>query len=44
MIIEGEKVRVIGKYDFHFPYGHKINGNVAEFWTLKNGKLQSLIL
>jgi ketosteroid isomerase-like protein len=44
MIIEGDKASVIGNYDFQFPNGHKINGNVAEFWTVKNGKLQSLTL
>jgi len=44
MIIEGDTASVIGNYDFQFPNGHKINGNVAEFWTVKNGKLQSLTL
>jgi ketosteroid isomerase-like protein len=44
MIIEGNKASVIGNYDFQFPNGHKINGNVAENWTVKNGKLQSLTL
>ena len=42
MIVEGDKAFVIGNYDFKFPNGQKINGNVAEFWTVKNGKLQSL--
>ena len=44
MIIEGDKASVIGNYDFQFPNGQKINGNVSENWTVKNGKLQSLIL
>jgi len=44
MIIEGDKASVIGNYDFQFPNGLKINGNVAECWTIKNGKLQSLTL
>jgi ketosteroid isomerase-like protein len=44
MIIEGEKASVIGNYDFQFPNGQKINGNVSENWTVKNGKLQSLTL
>jgi ketosteroid isomerase-like protein len=44
MIIEGNKASVIGNYDFQFPNGHKINGNVSENWTIKNGKLQSLTL
>ena len=44
MIIEGDKASVIGNYDFQFPNGHKINGNVSELWTIRNGKLQSLTL
>lgn len=44
MIIEGDVASVIGNYDFQFPNGRKINGDVAEFWTVKNGKLQSLTL
>ncbi len=44
MLVEGDKASVIGNYDFQFPNGNKINGNVAEFWTVKNGKLQSLTL
>jgi ketosteroid isomerase-like protein len=44
MIVEGDKASVIGNYDFQFPNGHQINGNVSENWTVKNGKLQSLTL
>lgn len=44
MVIEGDKASVIGNYDFIFPNGFKINGNVSENWTMKNGKLQSLTL
>jgi ketosteroid isomerase-like protein len=44
MIVEGNKASVIGNYDFVFPNGFKINGNVSENWTIKNGKLQSLTL
>jgi ketosteroid isomerase-like protein len=44
MVIEGDNASVIGNYDFQFPNGHKINGNVSENWTVKNGKLQSLTL
>jgi ketosteroid isomerase-like protein len=44
MVIEGDRACVIGNYDFQFPNGHKINGNVSEHWTIKNGKLQSLTL
>lgn len=44
MIIDGDKASVIGNYDFQFPNGYRINGNVSENWTIKNGKLQSLTL
>lgn len=44
MIIEGDNACVIGNYDFRFPNGKQINGNVAELWTAKNGKLQSLTI
>jgi ketosteroid isomerase-like protein len=44
MIIDGDKASVIGNYDFQFPNGSKINGDVSENWTVKNGKLQSLTL
>ena len=44
MIIEGDNASVIGNYDFKFPNGQQINGNVAEIWTAKNDKLQSLTI
>ena len=44
MLIDGDRASVIGNYDFQFPNGQKINGNVSENWTVKNGKLQSLTL
>lgn len=42
MIIEEDHACVIGNYDFIFPNGFAINGDVAEVWTAKNGKLDSL--
>ncbi len=44
MIIQGDKACVIGNYDLRFPNGHEQNGNVAELWMAKNGKLQSLTI
>lgn len=44
LIVEGDKASVIGNYDFVFPNGVKINGNVSENWTVENGKLKSLTL
>lgn len=42
MIIEGNNACVIGNYDFEFPNGASINGDVAEIWKAKDGKLDSL--
>ena len=42
MIIQEDKACVVGNYNFQFPNGQKINGNVSEHWRIKNGKLQSL--
>lgn len=44
MIIEGENACVIGNYDYTFPNGANINGDVAEIWKAKNGKLDSLTI
>ncbi|MEO6286992.1 MAG: hypothetical protein ABIN80_05985 [Dyadobacter sp.] len=44
MIIEGENACVIGNYDYLFPNGAAMNGNVSEIWTAKNGKLDSLTI
>ena len=44
MIIEGESACVIGNYDYIFPNGVSMNGNVAELWKVKNGKLDSLTI
>ena len=43
-IVEGDSACVIGNYDYVFPTGKKINGDVAELWTVKNGKLDSLTI
>lgn len=42
MIIDGDSASVIANYNYIFPNGKHITGNVAEFWTAKNGKLTSL--
>ena len=44
MIIQGNSACVIGNYDLRFPNGQELNGNVAELWTAKNDKLQSLTI
>ncbi|WP_018614672.1 hypothetical protein [Segetibacter koreensis] len=35
MIIQADKACVVGNYDFKFPDGKEINGNVAEIWPVK---------
>lgn len=42
MIIDGNNAYVTGNYDFIFPNGAAINGDVAELWKAKDGKLASL--
>lgn len=42
MVVQGTAACVIANYDFRFPSGEAVNGNVAEHWTIENGKLQSL--
>lgn len=44
MIVEGENACVIGNYDYRFPNGAKNNGDVAEIWKAKNGKLAQLTI
>lgn len=44
MIVEGENACVIGNYDLTFPNDVNINGDVAELWKAKNGKLASLTI
>lgn len=42
LIIDGENASVIANYDYIFPNGKHLSGDVAEFWTAKDGKLDSL--
>ena len=44
MIIDGDKACVIGNYDYAFPNGKNINGDVAEIWKIKNDKLAELTI
>ncbi len=44
MIIGGDSACVIGNYDYVFPGGKEINGDVAELWKVKDGKLDSLTI
>ncbi len=42
MIVDGDTAGVIANYDYLFPNGKQLSGDVAEFWTAKDGKLNSL--
>ena len=42
MIVDGDNACVIGNYDYVFPNRQSINGDVAEIWKAKDGKLVSL--
>lgn len=44
MMIDEDSACVIGNYDFIFPNGAAINGDVAEIWKAKDGKLTSLTI
>jgi ketosteroid isomerase-like protein len=44
MIVEHDSACVIGNYDYVFPNGKSINGDVAEIWKVKDGKLDSLTI
>jgi ketosteroid isomerase-like protein len=44
MIVDGDNACVIGNYDYVFPNGKSINGDVAEVWKAKDGKLASLTI
>ena len=44
MIVDGDRACVIGNYDYVFPNGKSINGDVAEIWKVKDGKLASLTI
>ena len=42
MIIDGDKACVIENYDYVFPNGKAINGDVASIWKVKDDKLSEL--
>lgn len=44
IIVDGDKACVVGNYDYVFPNGKSINGDVAEIWKVKDGKLAALTI
>lgn len=44
MIVEQDKACVIANYDYAFPNGMAITGDVAEIWKVTGGKLGALTI
>ena len=44
MIVEGENAFAIVNYDLESPKGSAFSSDVAEFWKVKNGKLDSIAI
>ena len=44
MIVDGDRAFVRASYDFVFPNGKNIRGDVAELWTAREGKLSALTI
>jgi hypothetical protein len=43
-IVDGDNACIIGNYDFVFPNGKSVNGNVAEIWKVKDRMLDELTI
>jgi len=44
MIVADDRAFVLANYDYEFPSGKKIDGDVAEVWKVKDGKLDALTI
>ncbi len=44
MFVDGDRACVIANYDYVFPGGQRISGDVAELWRAKDGKLDALTI
>jgi ketosteroid isomerase-like protein len=44
MIIEGNSACVVENYDYVFPSGKSINGDVAAIWKVQDNKLHALTI
>jgi ketosteroid isomerase-like protein len=44
MIVEQDNASVIANYDYVFPNGMAISGDVAEIWKVNGGKLDALTI
>jgi ketosteroid isomerase-like protein len=44
MLVADNRAFVLANYDYVFPNGQSINGDVAEIWKVKDGKLDALTI
>ncbi len=44
MMISDDRAYVLANYDYVFPRGDSVNGDVVELWKIKNGKLDTLTI
>ena len=44
MFTTDDRAFVLANYDYEFPNGKTINGDVTEYWKINNGKLSGLTI
>ena len=44
MLVADNRAFVLANYDYVFPKGQRINGDVVEIWKVKDGKLDALTI
>ena len=44
MVVELDNACVVANYDYVFPNGMAVSGDVAEIWKVKGGKLDALTI
>jgi ketosteroid isomerase-like protein len=44
MLVADDRAFVLANYDYVFPKGQCINGDVVEIWKVKDGKLDALTI
>ena len=44
MMIADDRAYVLANYDYVFPQGDAVNGDVVELWKIRNGKLDTLTI
>jgi ketosteroid isomerase-like protein len=44
MLVADDRAFVLANYDYVFPNGQRMNGDVAEIWKVRDGKLDALTI